>query len=60
MPFYDIPELPLEPPEVEEEIPRCPVCGAETDTFRNDLPEAERCEILEGITEKTNRRNLWN
>ena len=27
----------LEPPRVEEFIPRCPVCGAECDTLYEDM-----------------------
>lgn len=34
---FDMPEPPLEPPEYPEESwPRCPICGAECDTYYRD------------------------
>ncbi len=33
---YHTPELPLEPPEEEERIPHCPVCGAECEFIYRD------------------------
>ena len=32
---WNLPERPLEPPP-EPPLPRCPICGAETDTFYKD------------------------
>ena len=42
--FTELPEPPLDPPDGE--VPVCPICGEETDTFfKNSLGEIIGCDI---------------
>ena len=43
--LHDMPEPPLDPPE-ETDVPVCPVCGEETDTFyKNSLGDVIGCDM---------------